>query len=453
MIIGLRCYFIVFDKVSSGYIIINLIMKKIILLTVILLQVNALNAQVIKSIVVSTAGTLTTLLSADEKASITQLTVTGKLNARDFKCFRDEIINLAVLDISATTIDYYSGFQGTRWGYNLVYPANEIPQWSFYDPDPIFSKPKLTLKTIKLPPSLISIGKGAFSNCTKLTQIIIPEKVMTIGSSAFSMCESISNLIIPNSVNEIGDGAFSACGGLKTLMLGDGLVSIGPFAFSGCEQLTTITCLSYPAPTLGFYCFFLPPQIIIKRSIYVPAIAFASYESGYDWSSPVTDFVMVGEGIYIKVNVGDGGSVTENNIPLSDKSQLNVTFPETKTFTIIPNPGYEIATLSYNGADVKSQLINNTFTTPFVANNSELNVSFAKYTDKQELINSSVKVFTLASTIVVEGTNYGETISLYSMTGKLLSVLKSEGERILFKTQADAVYLVRVGKLTYKVTL
>jgi len=284
-------------------------MKKIILLTVILLQVNALNAQVIKSIDVSTAGTLTTLLSVDEKASITQLTVTGKLNARDFKCFRDEIINLAVLDISATTIDYYSGFQGARWGYNLVYPANEIPKWSFYDPDN--SRPKATLTTVKLPPSLFSIGEGAFMDCINITQIVIPEKVMTIGGNAFTKCESISNLIIPNSVNTIGNYAFLMCRGIKTLMLGDGLLSIGTSAFDDCRQLTTITCLSYPAPTLGENCFYLTPQIIIKRSIYVPAIAFASYESGSGWSTPITNFVMVGEGIYIKVNVGDGGSVTE----------------------------------------------------------------------------------------------------------------------------------------------
>jgi len=75
------------------------------------------------------------------------------------------------------------------------------------------------------------------------------------------------------------------------------------------------------------------------------------------------------------------------------------------------------------------------------------------YTDKQELINSSVKVSALASTIIVEGTNYGETIFLYSIDGKLLSRLKSEGERILFKTQGDAVYLVKIEKITYKVML
>ena len=428
-------------------------MKKIILLTVVLLQVNALNAQVIKSIDVSIPGTLTTLLSVDEKAGITYLTVTGKLNARDFKCFRDEIANLAVLDISATTIEYYSGFQGTRWGYNLVYPANEIPQWSFYDPDPNYSKPKMTLTTVKLPPSLLSIGEGAFYNCPKLSQIVIPEKVMTIGNTAFLKCESISSLIIPNSVNEIGDGAFSMCRGLKTLMLGDGLVSIGGFAFSDCRQLTTITCLSYPAPSLGNDCFFLVPQIIIKRYIYVPAIAFGSYESGYGWSTPITNFVMVSEGTYIKVNIGDGGSVTENNISLSDKSQLNVTFPETKTFTFTPNPGYEIAALNFNGVDVKSQLVNNTYTTPFIANNSELSVSFAVYTHNEELINNNIKVSALGSSIMVDGTNYGESISLYSMTGKLLSAKKSEGEHIVFNVKADAVYLVRVGKLTYKVML
>ena len=51
--------------------------------------IMAAQAQVSKTINVTTAGTLSSLLTAEEKISVTNLTVTGNIDARDVMCMRD----------------------------------------------------------------------------------------------------------------------------------------------------------------------------------------------------------------------------------------------------------------------------------------------------------------------------------------------------------------------------
>jgi len=95
-------------------------MKKTLSICIFMLLTTLLAAQVSKTINVTTAGTLTNLLTSTEKASITNLTVTGNIDARDVKCRRDEVVNLTVLDISATLIVAYSGIDGTSIYGNIV---------------------------------------------------------------------------------------------------------------------------------------------------------------------------------------------------------------------------------------------------------------------------------------------------------------------------------------------
>ena len=78
------------------------IMKIKLLLISFLLAANALEAaaQVSKTYYVSKPGTLISMMTEEEANSVTHLTLTGKLNAEDFRHLRDEFANLKVLDIS-----------------------------------------------------------------------------------------------------------------------------------------------------------------------------------------------------------------------------------------------------------------------------------------------------------------------------------------------------------------
>jgi len=56
-----------------------------------------------------------------------------------------------------------------------------------------------TLKSVILPPSIITIEQSAFENCSILTNITIPLSVMLIKSYAFHNCNNLIEVTVPKS--------------------------------------------------------------------------------------------------------------------------------------------------------------------------------------------------------------------------------------------------------------
>ena len=79
-------------------------MKSILSFIFLILFTTSVVSQVSKTVELSAPGTLSSILTSTEKATITNLTLRGNIDARDIKCLRDEVIELTVLDISRTTI-------------------------------------------------------------------------------------------------------------------------------------------------------------------------------------------------------------------------------------------------------------------------------------------------------------------------------------------------------------
>lgn len=238
-------------------------MKKILFLITSLLFAFFVNAQVSKTVNISAGGLSTTLTTA-EFTSVTNLTITGSIDARDFKCMRDGITKLAVLDISAAKIEAYSGNGGTSTS-TTSYLANEIPEFSFTNSSyngkaslesvilPISNKSISNnafygctgLKSISISDSVSSIGEYAFYECSALTIINFPDSLTSIKKYAFKGCTALASLTIPCSVSSIEESAFWCCSGLTSVIIGDtitttGNTSIGSYAFSGCYSLTNV---------------------------------------------------------------------------------------------------------------------------------------------------------------------------------------------------------------------
>jgi uncharacterized repeat protein (TIGR02543 family) len=186
---------------------------------------------------VATAGSFSTALTAagGNANTVTNLIVTGNIDARDVKFMRDNMPLLAILDLSTVQIMAYTGADGTYY-ISTNYPANEMPKSSFCTPNTSIGKTCLT--SIKLPNSVTSIGSGAFNYCSGLTgNLNIPNSVITIGSAAFQNCLGFTgSLIIPNSVTSIENGAFNGCSGFTgSLNIPNSVTSIGPIAFFNCS--------------------------------------------------------------------------------------------------------------------------------------------------------------------------------------------------------------------------
>jgi hypothetical protein len=175
-----------------------------------------LNAQVSKTVNITTAGTLSTALTENELSTVANLTVTGNINDDDFFTIRDKCIALEILDIGGASV-----------------VGNSIPYRAFYG--------CAGLSSIILPEKIDKLENSAFQGCSSLTEINIPNSVRTIGNSAFKGCIRLELITIPSSVNSIEKSAFSGCSGLNSVVIPSSVKTIGDFAFNDCINLTTAT--------------------------------------------------------------------------------------------------------------------------------------------------------------------------------------------------------------------
>lgn len=204
--------------------------------------------------------------STFQNAGFTKVTLTGPIDARDFKTVRDHMGKLGVLDLSKASIQAYRGREGTAGTDSLDYPKSIVPDFAFYNPQDRTGMHQLT--TLFLPSDLTQVGKDAFRACTGLTVVSLPPTVETIGegafrdcshllappftsslrriaSAAFQSCTSFTGtLTLPSTLSKVESYAFYDCSGLSALVLPNTLNDLGAFAFAACPGIKSLTCPS-----------------------------------------------------------------------------------------------------------------------------------------------------------------------------------------------------------------
>lgn len=93
------------------------------------------------------------------------------------------------------------------------------------------------LETVLLD-DVTGIDSYAFEGCSSLKSVkfVYAAELTTIGKGAFKNCTSLSEMEIPSNLTHIGDEAFQNTA-LGTITLGRGVTEIGNNAFSGCRNL------------------------------------------------------------------------------------------------------------------------------------------------------------------------------------------------------------------------
>ena len=174
-------------------------MKIKLLLISFLLATNALGAvaQVSKTYYVSKPGTLISMMTEEEANTVTHLTLTGKLNAEDFRHLRDEFASLKVLDISNAEIKMYSGKAGTYPnGKFYIYMPNFIPAYAFSNVVDGVTKGKATLEKVILSEKTKNIEDAAFKGCENLKICQIRKKTAP-NLLPEALADSITAIFVP----------------------------------------------------------------------------------------------------------------------------------------------------------------------------------------------------------------------------------------------------------------
>ena len=149
---------------------------------------------------------------------------------------------------------YLLGYKGNET--NLVLPEScngknySVYQYAFYDCDRIVS--------VKIPDTVIEIGKFAFSSCSYMVTLEIGTQVAYIGEEAFSYCVALREVLLPSSVTTIGAHAFAYCYELEKIWIP---ISVKTWevshlanrgAFYSCNYLT-IYCEAASQPSEWYY--------------------------------------------------------------------------------------------------------------------------------------------------------------------------------------------------------
>lgn len=182
-------------------------------------------------------GTFSEQLTPDQLSTLSELVITGPMDARDFKIIRDQTPLLEVLDLREASIEAYSGEEGTfPYQSPWDYAADELPDFALQDAWLTNRKVKLT--TLYLPETCTSVGREALANCIGLTKVVVPPSVVYIDFMAFVNCISLKSVSLP-SVTTIDANAFAECLALTDIHM-PAVTDIGESAFEKCVKLLSV---------------------------------------------------------------------------------------------------------------------------------------------------------------------------------------------------------------------
>jgi len=482
-------------------------MRKFYFLIIMCLTVSMLSASVVKTVTTTLAGTLSTIITVDESTTVTDLTVTGPIDAQDFKFMRDNLTLLANIDLSSASIVAYSGTNGPL-SASTDYPANTVPNSAFLIGTQLVTTPgKASLISVVLPNSIVAFADKAFNKCLNLTTLNIPSSVGIIGAMCFQNCQSLAsvtlptNLVIiqnntfqncykiksieiPSSVTTINGSAFIGCTGLTSFVIPSTVTSIGSSLFSGCTNMKTVV-MSSGLTTSGISTFLNCTSL---TSVTLPSNITLIDQYSFKNCTALTAFVIpstvntLGQNCFLGctalVSIEIPSSVTTMSLGLfmGCSSIATLTFQE-NTGTIASIGGNQ----SYQDCVGLKEIYLNRKLVPscqasffqnVVVGNVKLYVPVASLALYQadpfwktfqsiSVISTSTgvstqqeddfKVYTTPSGIEVISTVANELIEVYSTLGVRVATTSTQVGPTYIVVPKGAIYIVRMGGMTSKV--
>ncbi len=232
--------------------------------------------------------------------------------------FRYAKAPVITLPSTVETIDYAGLYSCEASVINLPANLKVIGNYAFYA--------CRSIQTIEIPEGVEEIGtstnSSAFGTCYNLKSIKLPSTLKKVWDSSFYHC-GLESVTLPDGVTYVGKNAFNQCDKMTEVTLSSSLEEIGPGAFEDCKSLTTINNMPASLRTIGEEAFFACPLTEFTVPADVEEIGARVFAN-----SSVAKFNVVPENTNFKV--------IDEALYTADKSLL-IAFPPksaTTTFTV-----------------------------------------------------------------------------------------------------------------------
>lgn len=284
----------------------------------------------------------------------------------------------------------------------------------------------LTLEEIDIPGNISIINANAFEDCTMLKKISLDEGITKIGPYAFKNCESIEEIIFPSTISVISEEAFLNCKGItKVLCQNEVPANLSENAFpalvylnatlyvpkesimaykkaEGWKNFENIRTIEETAGYIlsvscnqGGRVYFLNKtvfnntedqevkenqnvilSIIPDDGYYINSVTLNGRDIKDDLYNNTYTIAQIKENIDFRVEFAKVATYLSLKQP-TGSMDIVVKEGESQTIRLVPESGYTIHSVTYNGKDVTNQLSeDNSFVTPVITDNSVLYVTY-----------------------------------------------------------------------------
>ena len=186
------------------------------------------------------------------------------------------------------------------------------------------------VETVTLPRTLKEIGKGAFSGCKALKEVVVSETATNSKVSAvrYGKIQRVATRAAGDDMR-IGERAFADCPVLASVTIPSTATTIGDNVFNNCESLKNVTCEAVNCPTVKTFGEFP----ISEATLTVPVGSLKQYGETNPWS------------LFGKIQDFDG-TTGVNGISVYDRNDVKDVYGIDGSKRAVPAKGLNIIRMS-----------------------------------------------------------------------------------------------------------
>ena len=370
------------------------------------------------------------------------------------------------------------------------------------------------LKEITIPLTVREMGQSVFDGCSSLKEVVLPAAMPYMQHWLFQNCTSLERLTIGEGLKGIGTNALNGCSSLRHIVVRcqqppsysdkafpqeildmfEQAELVVPEDRKGAYQKADFwknfkhiteqdmgTCYRNMLPNVGeggavSYgqwiigqeggCMLIPygekaTFTLLPDEDHAPDYVEVRYpNNGYhNYSRKVVDnrFTIdpMPENGELYVRFAD--ALVDVDIVQTEQGtvMLSVAKNHSLRYQILPDEGWRVNSLTFNGEDITDQIQQGTYIdTPVLREKSTIRIAYEQIeTGVKAVDGSKVRVLRYDGGIVVSQAPAGQTVSVYTLDGRLIRSVAIKHAQHTIPLTAGQVYIVKVAEKTIKIRM